>query len=116
MIHDFLCTDFMLIIVIHTYTQWIWNALLIYVINNWLKYLKRLNNFTEYGHFCEADSRSATSWLCRGSSPGRGGNVSLHHRVHTGTVCHPASYPMGTRGSFPGGKATGAWSWPLTSI
>jgi hypothetical protein len=24
------------------------------------------------------------------------------------------SYPMGTRGSFPGGKATGAWSWPLT--
>jgi len=21
---------------------------------------------------------------------------------------------MGTRGSFPGGKAVGAWSWPLT--
>jgi len=30
-------------------------------------------------------------------------------------VGHPASYPMGTRGSFPGGKATCAWSWPLTS-
>jgi hypothetical protein len=29
---------------------------------------------------------------------------------------HPASYPMGTRVSFPGGKAAGAWSWPLTSI
>jgi len=29
---------------------------------------------------------------------------------------HPASYPMGTRGSFPGGKATGAWIWPLTSV
>jgi len=28
----------------------------------------------------------------------------------------PASYPMGTMGSFPGGKAAGAWSWPLTSI
>jgi hypothetical protein len=26
-----------------------------------------------------------------------------------------ASYPMGTRVSFPGGKAAGAWSWPLTS-
>jgi hypothetical protein len=26
----------------------------------------------------------------------------------------PASYPMGTMGSFPGGKAAGAWSWPLT--
>jgi hypothetical protein len=29
---------------------------------------------------------------------------------------HPASYPTGNRGSFPGGKAAGAWSWPLTSI
>jgi hypothetical protein len=28
---------------------------------------------------------------------------------------HPASYPMGTGGSFPGGKAPEAWSWPLTS-
>jgi len=27
-----------------------------------------------------------------------------------------ASYPIGTRGSFPGDKAAGAWSWPLTSI
>jgi len=26
---------------------------------------------------------------------------------------YPASYPMGT---FPGSKAAGAWSWPLTSI
>jgi hypothetical protein len=26
------------------------------------------------------------------------------------------TYPMGTRGSFPGGKVAGAWSWPLTSI
>jgi len=23
---------------------------------------------------------------------------------------------MGTRGFFPGGKAAGVWSWPLTSI
>jgi hypothetical protein len=29
---------------------------------------------------------------------------------------HPASYPMGTRGSFPAGKAAGEWSWPLNSI
>jgi hypothetical protein len=28
---------------------------------------------------------------------------------------HPASYPMGTGVSFPGGKAAGALSWPLTS-
>jgi hypothetical protein len=28
---------------------------------------------------------------------------------------HPTSYLMGTGGSFPGGKAAEAWSWPLTS-
>jgi hypothetical protein len=28
---------------------------------------------------------------------------------------HPASDPMGTRGSFLRCKAAGAWSWPLTS-
>jgi hypothetical protein len=33
------------------------------------------------------------------------GNFSLHHRVQTGSGALPASYPMGTRGSFPGGKA-----------
>jgi hypothetical protein len=39
----------------------------------------------------------------------------LHHRVQTGSGVHPASYPMGTRGSFPGGKAAEVWSWPHTS-
>jgi len=29
-----------------------------------------------------------------------------------GSVAHPASYPMGNRGSLPAGKAAGAWSWP----
>jgi hypothetical protein len=37
--------------------------------------------------------------------PAGAGNLSLHHRVQTGSVAHPASYPMGTTGSFPGGKA-----------
>jgi len=31
-------------------------------------------------------------------------------------VAHPTSFPMGIRGYFPGGKAAGAWSRPLTSI
>jgi len=31
-------------------------------------------------------------------------------------VAYPAFYPTGTRGSFPGGKAAGAWSWQLASI
>jgi len=43
-------------------------------------------------------------------------NFSPHNGVHTGRGAHPASYPMGTKGSFLGGKADGAWSWPLTSI
>jgi hypothetical protein len=33
------------------------------------------------------------------------GNFSLHHHVQNGSGAHPASYPMGTRGSFPGDKA-----------
>jgi hypothetical protein len=35
-------------------------------------------------------------------------NFSLHHRIHNGSGAHPASYPMGTRCSFPGGKAAGS--------
>jgi len=30
---------------------------------------------------------------------------SLLHLVQTGFGAHPASHPMGTTGSFPGGKA-----------
>jgi hypothetical protein len=37
--------------------------------------------------------------------PAGAGNFSLHHRIQTGSGAHPASYPMGTRGCFPGGKA-----------
>jgi len=36
------------------------------------------------------------------------GNFSLHHCVQNGSEAHPASYPIGTRGCFPGGKAAGA--------
>jgi hypothetical protein len=35
-------------------------------------------------------------------------NFSLHHRVQNGAGTHPVSCPMGTRGSFSGGKAAGA--------
>jgi hypothetical protein len=48
--------------------------------------------------------------------PAGAGNFSLHHHVQTGSEAHPASYPMGTRGSFSGGKAAGSWRFPLTSI
>jgi len=48
---------------------------------------------------------------CRGSRvrfPVEAGNYSLHHRVQNGSGAHPASPPMDTRDSFPGGKAAGA--------
>jgi hypothetical protein len=45
-----------------------------------------------------------------------------HHRVQTGSVAQPVSYPLGTGGSFPGDKATpasssnvkNAWSYTFT--
>jgi hypothetical protein len=40
--------------------------------------------------------------------PAGAGNFFLHHRVQNGSGAHPDSYPMGTRGSFPEGKAAGA--------
>jgi hypothetical protein len=46
---------------------------------------------------------------CRVRFPAGAGNFSLHHRcVQNGSGAHPPSYPMGTRGSFPGGKAVRA--------
>jgi hypothetical protein len=44
--------------------------------------------------------------------PAGAGNFSLHHQ--NGSGARPASYPMYTRGSFPGGKAAEAWRWPRT--
>jgi hypothetical protein len=38
-------------------------------------------------------------WILAGA-----GNFSLHHHVQAGSGFHPASYPMGTRGSFLGVK------------
>jgi hypothetical protein len=40
--------------------------------------------------------------------PAGTGNFSLYHRIQNGSGAHSASHPMGTRGSFPGGKAAGA--------
>jgi hypothetical protein len=33
------------------------------------------------------------------------------HAANTGSGAHPATYPVGT-----GGKAAGAWTWPLTTL
>jgi len=49
-------------------------------------------------------------------SPAGAGISSLRHCIHTSPGIHPHSYAMGSGGAFSGGKAAGAWSWPLTSI
>jgi hypothetical protein len=46
-------------------------------------------------------------WGSRVRFPAGTGNFSLHHRVQNGSGTHPASSPMGTKGSFPEGKAAG---------
>jgi hypothetical protein len=40
-------------------------------------------------------------------------NVTLHTSAKFSSRAHPASYPMGTGGPSPGGKAAGAWSQPI---
>jgi hypothetical protein len=52
---------------------------------------------------CGLDDRSSRVRFVAGA-----GNFSLRHRVQNISGAHPASYPMGTRGSFPRGKAAGA--------
>jgi hypothetical protein len=43
-----------------------------------------------------------------------GSRIFSSPRLSDGLWAHPASYQMGGGGSFPGGKETEAWSWPLT--
>jgi hypothetical protein len=54
--------------------------------------------------------RLATSWTTEASEfeSRYGQEFSLLHVVQTGSGVHPTSYPMGTGGSSPGGKAAGA--------
>jgi hypothetical protein len=47
-------------------------------------------------------------WMIGGSSPGRWWEFFLYYCVQTDSEDNLTSYPMGTRGSFPGDKAAGA--------
>jgi hypothetical protein len=47
------------------------------------------------------------SWMIRIQILAEAGNFSLQHHVQTGSEAHPVSYPVGTRGSFPGVKQPG---------
>jgi hypothetical protein len=64
--------------------------------------MQLVGGVTILGLFLEIYDRGSRVQL-----PAGAGNFSLHHRVQNGSGAHPASYPMGTRGSFPGDKAAG---------
>jgi hypothetical protein len=68
-----------------------------------------INHFATPAATCK-QSHIVTGLDDRGSRvrfPTGAGNFSLHHSVQTGSGAHAASYPMGTRGSFPRDKAAG---------
>jgi len=52
---------------------------------------------------CELEDQGSRDPILAGA-----GNFSLHHRVQNGSGTHPVTYPTGTGGSFPEGKAAGA--------
>jgi hypothetical protein len=66
----------------------------------------------EFPFISECTIAIAGLWAGRlgfyGSIPGGAGNFSLYYCIQNGSGTHPAFYPMGTRGSFSGGKAAGA--------
>jgi hypothetical protein len=53
-------------------------------------------------------SRGSSAGIATGFDSRHGKDFSLFHSIQTGSGAHPASYPMGSVGDFPGGKATGA--------
>jgi hypothetical protein len=76
-----------------------------------------MNVWTEFNWLrISYNSRDSSVVIATRLRPGRSefdsrqglGIFSLRHRVQTGSTAHPVSYPMGTRGSFPESKATGA--------
>jgi hypothetical protein len=64
-------------------------------------YLNKDVGFFKFGY--EPDDRVSRLRFSAGA-----GNFSLHHCVQNCSGAHPASYQMGTTGSFSGGKAAGA--------
>jgi hypothetical protein len=63
---------------------------------------------TEWGQLNLYSEGLRTGWQAFYSRQGQ--DFSLLRSLQTGSEAHPASYPVGTGGSFLGGKTAGAWS------
>jgi hypothetical protein len=70
---------------------------------NFIKEYKSRDNSVGIALGYGLDDRGSTVRFTAGA-----GNFSLRHRVQNGSEAHPISYPLGTRGSFSGGKAARA--------
>jgi len=97
------------------------NLCLLFCIRYYISFILYLYNYSDtikmegagIGQLYSAGLRAG--WSCF-PVPAGAGNFFLHHPVQTGSGAYPASYSMGTTGSFPGSNVPAAWSWPLTSI
>jgi hypothetical protein len=76
----------------------------------WAGYVARLGETRRRAVIAQSYSAGygLDDWVSRDRFPAGAGNFSLHYRVQNGSGAHLASYPMGTKGSFPGGKAAGS--------
>jgi hypothetical protein len=72
----------------------------------WLKWIKN--------YYCFHNNLGWTGYMLEGRVIGvrvpAGARLSPLHVVQAGSGPHPASFPMGTGGFFPGGSAAGAGS------
>jgi hypothetical protein len=76
---------------------------------------KRLLDLNFISYIFGSRDSLATGWTFRVWFP-EWQHLSLLHSVQTGPGFHPTFYLMGTGVDFLGGKASGAWSWPVISI
>jgi hypothetical protein len=65
-------------------------------------------NIRQRKHVSIDGSARATGWTVGVLFPVRARDLFVLHSVQNGSGGHPASYKMGTGGSFPGSKVAGA--------
>jgi hypothetical protein len=73
--------------------------------------LKEYENCRGVG-IAQSVERWATGWTAQVRFPAMQ-DFSHLHSVQTGSGAHPTSCPVGIGRYSPGGKAAGAWGWPL---
>jgi hypothetical protein len=108
-LHKILLLDFIMsqLIPVHTFTHWFSmarNKHPIFMSSNWsLRFRSSGENFMLIcNSFPRATCPAHIVYLDLIIVPAGTGNFSLRHHVQTGSGAHPASYPVGTGGCFPG--------------